>query len=374
MTEYDMWKIFPRMPKKVTIGDITIRDGFQHEERFISTEAKKTYLEELIFAGCRDIEVTNLGNPYSMPQFSDAEELLSYVKGDRFKNKCAKRGINHDDICFTAITIREPSVDRAIALKEKGIGPDRILMMVSTEEEHHFANSGTTLPNYWAEAEQCIKKCNDAGIKMCGTVSTIWGSPIGGATDMKDAVEFAKRWFDIGAHDVEHADHDGSASAADVYRYFSMVLDAMPNPDVHIAHFHETKRVASASVLAALQAGITNFEATLGGLGGQPANFLDDRPIRGTGEYYYEDERFVGLICLEDTLVQIDEMGIEHGWDVDRVLWLGKQMEKSMGKRLRSEAMINGRTLKDGHMEFARPGLKKLKEKLEEKSDQKYPE
>jgi hydroxymethylglutaryl-CoA lyase len=374
MTEYDMWKIFPRMPKKVTIGDITVRDGFQHEEKFISTEAKKTYLEELIFAGCRDIEVTNLGNPYSMPQFSDAEELLAYVKNDRFKKKCATRGINYDDICFTAITIREPSVDKAIALKEQGIGPDRILMMVSTEEEHHFANSGTTLPNYWAEAERCIKKCNAAGIKMCGTVSTIWGSPIGGATDMKDAVKFAKRWFDIGAHDVEHADHDGSASAADVYRYFSMILDEMPDPSVHIAHFHETKRVASASVLAALQAGITCFEATLGGLGGQPANFLDDRPIRGTGEYYYDDPRFVGLICLEDTLVQIDEMGIEHGWDVDRVLWLGKKLEKSMGKRLRSEAMINGRTLKEGHMEFARPGLKKLKEKLEEKPDQKFPE
>ncbi len=374
MTEYDMWKVFPRMPKKVTIGDITVRDGFQHEEKFVSTEAKKTYLEELIFAGCRDIEVTNLGNPYSMPQFSDAEELLAYLKGDRFKKKCATRGINYDDICFTAITIREPSVDKAIALKEKGVGPDRILMMVSTEEEHHFANSGTTLPNYWAEAERCIKKCNAAGIKMCGTVSTIWGSPIGGATDMKDAVKFAKRWFDIGAHDVEHADHDGSASAADVYRYFSMILDEMPDPSVHIAHFHETKRVASASVLAALQAGITCFEATLGGLGGQPANFLDDRPIRGTGEYYYDDPRFVGLICLEDTLVQIDEMGIEHGWDVDRVLWLGRQLEKSMGKRLRSEAMINGRTLKEGHMEFARPGLKKVKEKLGEKPDQKLPE
>jgi isopropylmalate/homocitrate/citramalate synthase len=103
-------------------------------------------------------------------------------------------------------------------------------MMVSTEEEHHFANSGTTLPDYWAEAERCIKKCNDAGIKMCGTVSTIWGSPIGGATDMKDAVEFTKRWLEIGAHDIEHADHDGSASAPDVYRYFSMILDEIPDP------------------------------------------------------------------------------------------------------------------------------------------------
>ncbi|MBU0991364.1 MAG: pyruvate carboxyltransferase [Proteobacteria bacterium] len=373
MTEQNYWKIFPKMPKKVTIGDITIRDGFQHEEKFISTRAKKFYLEELIFAGCRYIEVTNLGNPFLMPQFEDAEELLTHLRSDQFKKRCKNKGINYDDICLTAITIREPAVERAIQLKQKGIGPDRILMMVSTEEQHHFANSGTTLPDYWKEAERCIKKASDAGIKMCGTVSTIWGSPIGGATDLKDAVEFTKRWLEIGAHDIEHADHDGSASAPDVYRYFSMILDEIPDPRLHIAHFHETKRVASASVLASLQAGIMNFEATLGGLGGQPANFLDDSPTKGTGDYYYDDPRYVGLICLEDTLVQIDEMGIEHGYDVDRILWLGKQMEKTIGRRLRSEAMINGRTLKEGHMKYARPGLAKLKKKFNEEPGQLLP-
>ncbi|NOX35651.1 MAG: pyruvate carboxyltransferase [Deltaproteobacteria bacterium] len=373
MTEYDYWKIFPRMPKKVTIGDITVRDGFQHLEKFISTPAKITYLEELIFAGCKNIEVTNLGNPRSMPQFSDAEELLAHLRGENFISRAAKKGVNMDDVVLTAITIREPSVDRAIELKKRGIGPDRVLMMVSTEEQHHFANSGTSLPNYWKEAERCIKKCSDAGIKMCGTVSTIWGSPIGGATKLEDAVEFTRYWLSIGASDIEHADHDGSASAADVYRYFSMILDEIPDKSLHIAHFHETKRVASASVLAALQAGICHFEATLGGLGGQPANFLDDRPIKGTGDYYYDDERYVGLVCLEDTLVQIDEMGIEHGYDVDRILWLGKQIERTCGTRLRSEAMINGRTLKQGHMQYARPGLAKLKEKLGEDPDQSFP-
>lgn len=373
MTEYDYWKVFPRMPKKVTIGDITVRDGFQHLEKFISTPAKITYLEELIFAGCRNIEVTNLGNPRNMPQFSDAEELLAHLRSENFVSRAARKGIDMNDVVLTAITIREPSVDRAIELKKRGVGPDRVLMMVSTEEQHHFANSGTTLPNYWKEAERCIQKCTDAGIKMCGTVSTIWGSPIGGATDMKDAVAFTKHWLDIGASDIEHADHDGSASAPDVYRYFSMILDEIPDTSLHIAHFHETKRVASASVLAALQAGICHFEATLGGLGGQPANFLDDRPIKGTGDYYYDDERFVGLVCLEDTLVQIDEMGIEHGYDVDRILWLGKQLEKTVGARLRSEAMVNGRTLTEGHMEYARPGLAKLKEKLGEDPDQRLP-
>ena len=152
-----------------------------------------------------------------------------------------------------------------------------------------------------------------------------------------------------------------------------MILDAIPHPEVHLAHFHETKRIAPASVLAALQAGICRFEATLGGLGGQPANFLDDCPVRGTGEYYYKDPRYVGLVTMEDLLVMIDEMGIDHGYNVDRVLWLGSQMERTVGHRLRSEAIYNGRTMREGHPEFARPGLKKLIEKVGEKPGQLIP-
>jgi len=373
MTEYDYWKIFPRMPKKVTIGDITIRDGFQHEEKTISTAAKIFYAEEMILAGCREIELTNLGNPAGIPQFRDAEQVLAYFRGDRFMKNCERRGIDPTAITFTAVTIREKAVDTAIELRKRGIGPDRILMMVSTDPEHHFANSGTTLSQYWKEVERCIRKAADVGMKMNGTVSTIWGSPITGATRLEDAVEFTKRFLELGAHDIEHADHDGSATPAQVYRYYSMILDAIPCPEVHLAHFHETKRIAPASVLAALQAGICRFEATLGGLGGQPTNFLDDCPVRGTGEYYYKDPRYVGLVTMEDLLVMIDEMGIEHGYDVDRVLWLGRQMEKTIGRRLRSEAICNGRTAREGHPEFARPGLKKLIEKAGEQPGQLIP-
>src|SRR5512137_1195934 len=373
MTEYDLWKIFPRMPKKVMIGDITVRDGFQHEEKFISTNAKIFYAQEMILAGAKEIEVTNLGNPAGIPQFRDAEQVLTALRSDAFKKRCERAGVKYDELVMTAVTIREPAVDTAIELRKRGIGPDRVLMMVSTDPEHHFANSGTTLTHYWKEAERCIKKAADVGMKMCGTVSTIWGSPITGATELKDAVEFTKRFLSIGAHDIEHADHDGSASAAQVYRYFSMVLDAMPDPEAHLCHLHETKRVASASVLAALHAGITRFEGTLGGIGGQPANFLDDCPVRGTGEYYYKDHRYVGLVTLEDLLVMIDELGIEHGYDVDRVLWLGNKMEKTIGRRLRSEAIYNGRTEKGGNPQFLRRGLMKLIEKAGEKPGQSAP-
>jgi hydroxymethylglutaryl-CoA lyase len=76
---------------------------------------------------------------------------------------------------------------------------------------------------------------------------------------------------------------------------------------------------------------------------------------------------------MEDLLVQIDELDIRHGYDLNRVLLLGKKMEKTIGARLRSEAIINGRTVKEGHMEHARPGLKKLIEKEGEKTGQQFP-
>lgn len=375
MGEYDMFRVHPMMPRRVRLGDITVRDGFQHEEHWIPTEAKVYYFQELALAGVRRIEITNLGNPRIMPQFRDAEEVLKGTKDGYFIKRLQKRGINPEDIEWTAITIRESAVDRAIRLKDQGFGPDRVLMMVSTDEQHHFANSGTTLPDYWKEAERCIKKCKDAGIRMCGTVSTIWGSPISGPTRFEDALEFTKRWLSIGADDIEHADHDGSAPPNQVYRYYSMILDEIPNTDLHIGHFHVTRGWGLANVLAALQAGIDIFEGTLGGLGGQPANFLDRTPVPGTGSYYYRDPNVVGLVTFEDLCVMLDEMGIDIGGiDVDRILELGTLMERTIGRRLRSESILNGRIPKEPREEFKRPQLDRLKERLGEKPGQIIPD
>ncbi|MBC8489880.1 MAG: pyruvate carboxyltransferase [Bacteroidetes bacterium] len=324
-------------PKKVKIGEITVRDGFQHEEKFIPTDAKLWVLEQLILAGFKHIETTNFGNPRGMPQFKDADELMQRLH----KSKKVKDLLN--DVTLTAITIRERSIERAIQAKKDGYGPDRILLMVSTSESHHKRNSGINLDGYWKMCEKYIPMCHDAGIKVNGTVSTIWGCPIEGPTKMEKAIEFTQRWLNIGADDVEHADHDGSASPDRVYKYFSMLLDAIPYPEKHIAHFHVTRGWGPANVLAALQAGITNYESCLGGIGGQPANFVSGVPVSGTGAYYYKDPNAVGLICTEDMVVMMDEMGIDVGVDVDKVLETGKIFEKIIGRRLRSETINNGR-------------------------------
>ncbi|MBT4333905.1 MAG: pyruvate carboxyltransferase [Candidatus Cloacimonetes bacterium] len=324
-------------PKKVSLGDITVRDGFQHEETLIPTTAKLWLSEQLILAGFRKIEVTNFGNPKGMPQFADADDLLKALHN----SKKVKDILSEVEV--TAVTIRERSIERAIQAKKEGWGPDRILLMVSTSETHHRKNSGLSLDEYWKMSEEYIKKATDVGIKVNGTVSTIWGCPIDGPTEMSKAVEFTKRWLDIGATDVEHADHDGSASPDRVYEYFSMILDAIPDTSKHIVHLHTTRGWGLANILAALQAGMTHYESTMGGIGGQPANFVSGVPVAGTGSYYYKDPNLVGLVSTEDMAVMMDEMGIDTGLDLDKLLEIGNMVERIAGRRLRSEAIKSGR-------------------------------
>jgi len=324
-------------PKKVTIGDITVRDGFQHEEKFIPTAAKLWLAEQLILAGFRHIEVTNFGNPSGMPQFKDADELMKKLRASKVISDLIGK------VSITAITIREKAIERAIQARQEGWGPDRILLMVSTSESHHSKNSGLSLDEYWKMAEKYIPIAQAAGLKVNGTVSTIWGCPIEGPTKMEKAIEFAQRWFAIGANDVEHADHDGSATPDRVYKYYSMLLDKIPRPEKQIVHFHTTRGWGLANVLAALQAGMTNYESTMGGIGGQPANFVDGVPVAGTGAYYYADPSHVGLVQTEDMIVMMDEMGIDTGLDVDKVLKIGGMVERIVGRRLRSESVRTGR-------------------------------
>ena len=324
-------------PKKVVLSDITVRDGFQHEEKFIPTAAKLWVAEQLVLAGFKRIEVTNFGSPKGMPQFQDADELMKRLRGSK------KVGLLLKDVELTAITIRERAVERAIQARREGYGPDRILFMVSTSESHHKVNSGLSLADYWKMCEQYIPLAHEAGMKVCGTVSTIWGCPIEGPTELAKAVEFTRRWLEIGADDIEHADHDGSAPPNKVHEYFSMILAAIPDPAKHLAHFHVTRGWGLANVLAALTAGITHFESTLGGIGGQPANFVDGVPVAGTGEYYYQDPSITGLVATEDLVVMLDEMGIDVGVDVDKVLKLGRMVERIVGRRLRSECAHSGR-------------------------------
>lgn len=323
--------------KNITVHDTTVREGFQREERLVPTDAKLWVVEQLIKAGFKRLEVTNFANPKRLPQFADAEELLQKIKTNRSVEKVIS------SVELSAVAINRTGIERALTASRAGYGPDRVVLVVSISEAYQYANTGMTIDDYWKMSEKCISYALDAGIKVCGAINSIWGCPKSGRTEMKTAAEFTKRWLELGASEIEHADHDGSATPDRVYDYFSMVLNAVPDPEKHVAHFHSTRGWGLANVLAALQAGITHYESTMGGLGGQPANFVDGVPVAGTGDYYHKDPGISGLVVTEDLLVMLDEMGMKTGIDVDAALKIGSMVEKIVGRRLRSECIHTGR-------------------------------
>ena len=335
--------------KKVELSDITIRDGLQSLETIVDTDTKVKYLEGLILAGFKRMEVTNYGHPKFVPFFPDATEVIQRLLNSETKAPSGKTigemmKRNGGDVELTAVTIHERGAERAMNDFDEGHGPDRILQMTSTCPEHQNANSGKTHDQYFEMSEQVIKAAHSRGMLVNGTVSTIWGSPFEkynkqySMTEKLDiAISFVKRYLDCGADDIELADHDGSVTDYHkAYEFFSRVVDPKEmgtgpdgrdysDPKLYIAHFH-TKNMASAlrNAAAALKAGIIRFESCFSGIGGQPANTVDGVVIEGREGDYYSDHFNHGLIATEDMVTMFNEIGVDTGIDQDKLLALGR--------------------------------------------------
>lgn len=318
-----------KLPSKINIHDSTLRDGLQREESYIPVPAKLYLIDKLIEAGIKHIEVTNLANPKNLPQFRDADEIIKSLP-------------NVEGVEFTAVTLNQRAAERAAKLKSEGANLHRILLNTSTSEAHHKVNSGRTHEEAWKINEDVIKIGHSAGLKVCGTVTTIFGCPFIGKTDKEVAYDFVARYLDMGADDIEHADHDGEATPDQAYEYFTHIMEKYPNPDLHIFHIHDSRGMGLACYYAAMCAGIQNFESTLGGIGGQPANIMDRVPIPGTGEYYNTARR-PGLVCTEDLAGMLDGMNLQGDLDVDKIFALGRMTEKIVGRQLWSFANSAGR-------------------------------
>jgi len=338
--------------KKVELSEISIRDGLQSLETIVPTDVKVKYLEGLILAGFKRMEVTNYGHPKFVPFFPDATEVIKRLLNSETKaqdgrtiGEMMKR--NGGDVELTAVTIHETGAERAFRDYDQGLGPDRILQMTSTCPEHQKANSGKTHDQYFAMTEQTIKAAHSRGMVVNGTVSTIWGSPFekfNKQYTMEEkldiAISFVKRYLDCGADDIELADHDGSVTDYHkAYEFFSRVLDPKEmgkgpdgrdyaDPKLYVAHFH-TKNMASAlrNAAAALKAGIIRFESCMSGIGGQPANTVDGVVIPGREGDYYSDHFNHGLISTEDLVAMLQEIGVDTGIDQGKLLALGRDFK-----------------------------------------------
>ncbi len=138
-----------------------------------------------------------------LPQFADAEELLKQIRTHRALTPFLT------DVEISAVTINQKAVDRALTAFRQGAGPDRILLVISVSDAYQQANTGMTIQEYWKMAEKCIQDAKSSGIRVCGVINGIWGCPKTGRTDMQKAVDFTRRWLEMGVDEIEHADHDG---------------------------------------------------------------------------------------------------------------------------------------------------------------------
>ena len=114
--------------------------------------------------------------------------------------------------------------------------------------------------------------------------------------------------FDIGFDEVEHSDSDGIATPRDIADYFQVILEKHPDPARHSFHIHDIRGMGIAGYYAAMLAGIRTFDCTVGGIGGQVANFLDGVPVKGAGDYYFDTCR-TGLVSTEDFITMVNGMG-----------------------------------------------------------------
>ncbi len=318
-----------KLPKSVFVGECVVREGAQHEEHFIPTQAKIWLIERVIKAGFKKLEVTNFANPRYVPQFRDAEEVL--------------RGIQplKEGVTYSTVTVTGSAIDRAIKACEAGYGPNEVTNMWSTSESHSRRNSGMDHSKLFEVTPGWIKRVHQAGMKFCGCIGTTFGCPIEGPVPMERGIEFAQRFLDMGVDSLMFGDTTGEATPDRVYEFYWEVKDRLPEVPV-VAHFHESRGWGLSNCLAALQTGIDFFDASMGGIGGQPATMLDRVPTPGTGEIYTPSD-ITGNVRSEDLIVMLDEMGIDTGLDVDMVLEIGRAVEKIFGRRLRSYTVETGR-------------------------------
>ncbi len=312
------------LPKKVDILDVTLRDGFQHEEIFIPTESKLWIANKLIDAGFKRIEIGTFSHVKYVPQFKDILEVLKALPRD-------------NSVEYTVLALNTKACERVAEALEAGIQIDRVLCgQFATSEAYARKNMNRTHEELFAEAESNVNFLHRIGIKkVFANIGTIFGCPIQGKIPIEMAYEFADRAFDIGFDEIEHSDPDGIATPRAVYEYFSKIMSKYPDAKMHSFHVHDIRGMGMASYYAAMEAGVTAFDCSMGGIGGQVANIVDNVPVKGVGDYYFEQER-TGLVETCDFVTMLNEMQIETGIEEKKCYRIEKMVERIPERRLDS--------------------------------------
>ena len=240
-------------PTSVDILDTTLRDGLQIEKAIVPTDVKVTLAEKLIGSGLKHIEVGSFVNPKKVPQMADTDELLRRLAPHEA-----------DGVEFYTLVFNLKGAQRAV-----DAGAKNIKLVLSASEGHSKANSDASIAEASDRLMDAAIFARDQGLRFDITTAVSFICPFDGITEADHLVEVLRPFVDAGAHGIGVADTIGNANPSLVRRNTSAVLEAFPDKPVNL-HLHDTYNFGMANVIAALDLGIANFDAAMGGLGGCP--------------------------------------------------------------------------------------------------------
>lgn len=279
---------------RLYFNEVVTRDGFQIEPRFIPTDDKIALIDALSQCGYAKIEATSFTSPKAIPMLRDAEEVMGRIQR----------------VPGVEITVLVPNLRGAERALESHA--DELNLVMSTSETHNLTNLRQSRAQSQAGLTDVIRHV--AGRTPINvSLSTCFGCPMEGDVPLSEVMRFAQHFADHGVRGLTVCDTTGMAHPSQVHHMAEAMLKAFPRLQLTF-HFHNTRGMGLANILAAVQSGITRFDGSLGGLGGCPY-------APGAS----------GNICSEDAIHMLQAMGYDTGIDLDRLLPLARALPEIVG-------------------------------------------
>lgn len=292
------------MKKKIKIVEVGPRDGLQNEKEIIATEDKFKFIQLLSESGLSTIEVTSFVKPPAIPQMGDADDLFRKVNA----------GLGHLPISWPCLVPNFYGYEKA-----KSAGVKEISLFTATSDSFTKKNINATVDESFERMKEVSEASRKEGIKMRGYISTAFGCPYEGAQDVKKLVNVAKRFLDLGVYEVSVGDTIGVATPGQVQEVLKVLKSEFPL-DKLAMHFHDTRGMAITNILRSLEAGISTFDSSAGGLGGCPY-------AKGA----------TGNVATEDVWYLLHSEGFETGIDLEKLSAASKFILEKINRRTESK-------------------------------------
>ena len=281
---------------KITIVEVGPRDGLQSEPEILPTDAKVKFIELAIDAGIRRLEVASFVHPKRVPQMADAEALLEKLPP-------------RDDVSYIGLIMNERGLDRALETQVDEVG-----MVVVASDTYNQKNQGVPTADSVAAWHAISKRARDDGLKANVMISAAFGCPYEGEVSVERVVELAKQVIESEPAELGIADSIGVAVPAQVSEVLGRVRDVVGNLPLR-CHFHNTRNTGLANAQAAVEAGVSYLDASIGGIGGCPF-----APAA------------TGNIPTDDLLYMLDRSGVETGVSLDKIISASRWLEQELGR------------------------------------------